>query len=268
MQNIPPLRFAQQDDNALPIPNLHTSLLIDKSVEMTCAAATETGDLIVAHVIGENGKMYNLSYEVEENEAELRFPIPKSIITRNSGTNVFLLLRIRRGIRDVFFSPMTTVSIDAGVIVVPPPGIHWDFSDGTRQGWNVQSVYAGIETVVQNSSIAFNVTSTRTEVLRSHVITRPVLVRAGVTYKFSFSAISGAAINNTSRLSLTINGKSLDNEIDVENLTQGQPQTGSGEYTSPVSGVVQLGIVNKTVPRNSHIFLLGDIKMTPAPGLN
>ncbi len=260
MLTIPPLRFVLQD-NALPIPNLQTKLLIGKTVEMTCAFAIKTGDLIVANVIGENGRTYNLSYEAEEDEAELNFPILKSFITRKSGTNVFLLLRIRRGSRDVYFAPTSTVSIDAGVIVVPLPGTVWDFADGTFQGWVPQSVYAGGALHVVNGSVVVDLPSS--QVTRAHIITRPVSVIAGRTYDFSFDVFGGTPAGDGSTLYLTINGSRIG--ANVQNITNASTQTGTGTFTAGSTGTVHLGIFNETIPGKDNLLFLGNIRMTPRP---
>ena len=266
MLTMPPLRFVLQD-NALPIPNLSTRLLIGNAVELICPFAVKQGDFVNANLIGERGRTYNLSFEVEKDEPELNFLIHRSIIVGKSGTNVFLVARVRRG-SDVYFAPTTTVSIDAGGIVVPTPGFVWDFSDGTAQGWNPQSVYAGNQLAVQNRSLVFNLHSNRPGVISSHIISHAVLVSAGRTYKFSFDAIGGAATSDGSILYMTVNGSPLNNKVNVENLTQANPQTGSGEYTATTTGSVQLGIFNQAVPTGPHLISLGNIKMTPGPGLS
>ena len=260
MLTIPPLRFVLQD-NALPIPNLQTRLLIGKTVEMTCAAAIKTGDLIVANLIGDNGKTYNLSYEAEEDEAELTFPVPKSIITRKSGTNVFLLLRIRRGIRDVYFAPTSTVSIDAGVIVVPLPGTVWDFADGTFQRWVAQSVYAGGALHVVSSSVVVDLSSS--QVTATHIITRPISVIAGRTYDFSFDVLGGTPAGDGSTLYLTINGRRIG--ANVQNITNALTQTGTGTFPAVATETVYLGIFNGSIPGKDNLLFLGNIRMTPRP---
>lgn len=260
MLTIPPLRFVLQN-NALPIPNLETRLLIGKTVEMTCAAAIQTGDLIVANLIGDNGRTFNLSYEVEEDEPELNFPIPKSIITRKSGTKVYLLLRIRRGIRDVYFAPTSTVTIDAGVIVVPLPGTVWDFADGTFQRWVAQSVYAGGALHVVNGSVVVDLPSS--QVTAAHIITRPISVIAGVTYDFSFDARGGTPAGDGSTLQLRINGSPIG--AYVQNITNALTQTGTGIFTAARTETVHLGIFNGSIPGKDNLLFLGNIRMTPRP---
>lgn len=266
MLTIPPLRFVLQD-RTQPIPNLNTRLVVGDVVELLCDFAVERSDFINVNMISRVvGGSYNLSFEVGADAPSLKIYMPKNVVGANSGNNVQLLMRIRRGMS--YPAPDATVSIDAGGIIVPTPGFVWDFSDGTAQGWNPQSVYAGNQLAVQNRSLVFNVRSNRPGVISSHMISHPVLVSAGRTYKFSFDAIGGAATSDGSILYMTVNGSPLNNKVNVENLTQANPQTGSGEYTATTTGSVQLGIFNQAVPTGPHLISLGNIKMTPGPGLS
>ncbi|WP_428551720.1 hypothetical protein [Pseudomonas edaphica] len=259
MLTIPPLRFVLQD-NALPIPNLSTRLLIGNAVELVCPFAVMQGDFVNANLIGERGRTYNLSFEVEKDEAELNFLTHRSIIVGKSGTNVVLILRVRRG-SDVYFAPNATVSIDAGGIVVPVPGTVWDFADGTFQGWVPPTIYAGGKLHVVNGSVVVDLPSS--QVTAAHIITRPISVIAGVTYDFSFDARGGSPAGDGSTLQLRINGSPIG--AYVQNITNASTQTGTGTFTAARTETVHLGIFNGSIPGKDNLLFLGNIRMTPRP---
>jgi hypothetical protein len=259
MLTIPPLRFVLQD-NALPIPNLSTRLLIGNAVELFCPFAVKQGDFVNANLIGERGRTYNLSFEVEKDEAGLNFLTHRSIIVGKSGTNVVLILRVRRG-SDVYFAPNATVSIDAGGIVVPVPGTVWDFADGTFQGWVPQSVYAGRVLHIVNGSVVVDLPSS--QVTKAHIITQPVSVIAGRIYDVSFDVLGGTAAGDGSTLYLTVDGSRIG--ANVQNITNASTQTGTGTFTASSTGTVHLGIFNETIPSRNHLLFLGNIRMAPKP---
>ena len=259
MLTIPPLRFVLQD-RTQPIPNLKTSLIVGDVVELLCDFGVLRSDFINVNMISRVvGGSYNLSFEVGADAPSLKIYFPKNVVVANSGNNVQLLMRIRRGMS--YPAPDATVSIDAGGIVVPVPGTVWDFADGTFQGWVPQSVYVGGVLHVVNASVVVDLPSS--QVTRAHIITRPISVIAGRTYDFSFEAQGGTAAGDGSTLYLTVNGSRIG--ANVQNLTNVSTQTGTGTFTASSTGAVHLGIFNETIPSRNHLLFLGNIQMTPRP---
>ncbi|MDL2184032.1 hypothetical protein P5706_07530 [Pseudomonas sp. ChxA] len=259
MLTIPPLRFVLQD-RTQPIPNLKTSLIVGDVVELLCDFAVQRLDFVNVYMISSVvGGSYNLSFEVGHDAPSIKIYFPKDVVVANSGNNVQLLLRLRRGMS--YPAPDATISIDAGGIVVPVPGTVWDFADGTFQGWVPQSVYVGGVLHVVNHSVTVDLPSS--QVTRAHIITRPVSVVAGRTYDFSFEVHGGTATGDGSTLYLTVNGSRIG--ANVQNITNTSTQTGTGTFTAGSTGTVHLGIFNETIPSRNHLLFLGNIRMTRKP---
>ena len=260
MLTLPLPRFNEQD-SATPIPNLNTLRIVGDTAKLTLDFPVETGDMIYltlsSSVIGGE---HNQSFVVAQNAPSREILIPKTFVEASDGTVVSLLLQLRRA-RVITAALTARVRINSLPIIVPPPTIVWDFSDGTFQGWVAQGPYVGGSLYVINSSVVVDISNSRAT--SAHIITRPVPVIAGRTYDCSFVVMGGAAISDGSTLYMTMNGTRIGPNL--QNITQTQTQTGTGTFTATTTGDVRLGIFNAAVPNGVHRLSLGNIRMTPRP---
>lgn len=261
MLNIPSPRFNEQD-SATPIANLNTTLIVGDVARLTLNFPVENGDRIYLTLSSSIfGGEHNQSFQIAQNAPKIELLIPKSIVEMSAGNVVHLLLSIQRTGQPRTSAPTGRVLINKlPIIIVPTPGTVWDFSNGF-QGWVAQGPYTGSLLHVNNSTVRLD--PTLFTATRAHIITRPVPVVAGRTYDCSFVAIGGAATSDGSTLYMTMNGTRIG--ANVQNLTLGQPQTGTGTFTATTTGDVRLGIFNDAVPNGLHGLSLSNVRMTPRP---
>ncbi|OPA99397.1 hypothetical protein BFW87_04015 [Pseudomonas fluorescens] len=262
MITVPALRFLQQD-SAVPTPNLDTSLVPGEFTELVSSVALQKEDFVVATmsstVPGVIGGQFNQSFEVNADSASLQVFIPKKFVKANSGKAVLLQLRITRQ-KVISVAPSVIVNIDQGVIVVPPPGITWDFNDGTRQGWVPQGSYIGGVLKVISQRVVVDLTNSKAG--SSHIMSIAVPVVAGRTYRCGYLAGTDLLTADGSRLRMTMNGNPIGRTSPVA------PDfllLGSGTFTAPITGTVHLGIFNEAVPNGVHSLYLDNISMTEEP---
>ncbi|MBP1125736.1 MULTISPECIES: hypothetical protein [Pseudomonas] len=257
---IPLPRFNEQ--NSAPTPaELNTQLITGHSAGLTADFPVEKDDRVFLTLSSTvRGGEFNQSFQIAQSAPKLEFLIPKSFVEVSAGTLVHLLLSINRA-RLLSAAPTARVFINPLPIIVPPPATVWDFSDNTLQGWVPQGPYVGGLLHVINSSVVVDLLISQP--VSAHIITRAVPVTAGRTYDFSFDVIGGSAVSDGSALCMTMNGSRIG--ADVKNITQAQPQTGTGSFTATATTSVRLGIFNQTVPRGAHRLSLSNIRMTLRP---
>ncbi len=259
MLKIPPPRFNEQD-SASPIANLNTNAIVGESARVTLNFPVESRDMIYLTLSSTVlGGEYNQSFQIAQNAPGRELLIPKPFVEASTGTVVLLQLSIRRaGVLST--APTARVLINATPIIVPTPATVWDFSDGFQR-WVPQGCYVGELLYVLDSSVVVDLPNS--QATKSHIITRPVPVIAGRTYDCSFVVMGGSATSDGSTLYMTMNGTRIGPKL--QNITQAQPQTGTGTFTATTTGDVRLGIFNEAVPNGIHSLSLGNIRMTPRP---
>ncbi|NVZ70100.1 hypothetical protein [Pseudomonas costantinii] len=257
--NIPPLGFTRQD-SAQPIPNLDTNLLVGNTAEVRCNFPLLAMDFVNISMISNLlGGDHNQSFSIAQGSPSLVALIPRDRVEANEGNSVRLRLTVRRnGVSTP--APDATVTINRGIIVVPPnPTTVWDFNDGTFQGWVAQGSYIGGLLHIIGARVIIDLLNSQPG--RSHIISRAVPVIAGRTYDCSFD-VTGSNPVDGSTLFMTMNGARIG--PNVQNITPTQ-QTGTGSFTATTTGDVRLGIFNDTVPQGRHTLSLGNIRMTQRP---
>ncbi|MFT0473620.1 carbohydrate binding domain-containing protein [Pseudomonas antarctica] len=260
MLSIPAPKFIEQD-SATPIANLNTNLIVGNVARVTLDFPVERADMIFLTLSSTVlGGRHNQSFQIGRDAPNLELLIAKPIVEASAGTVVFLQMHMERNSQP-YFAETSRVRINSLPIIVPTPTTVWDFSDGTFQGWVPQGPYVGGLLRVANSSLVVDVPNSRAT--SAHIITRPVPVIAGRTYDCSFVVMGNSATSDGSTLYLTMNGTPIG--ATVQNITQAQPQTGTGTFTATTTGDVRLGIFNATVPNGNHRLSLGNIRMTPRP---
>ncbi|MPQ86145.1 hypothetical protein F0170_20415 [Pseudomonas sp. MAFF 730085] len=257
--NVPALGFTLQD-SALPIPNLNTSLLTGNSAEVMCSFPLLPMDFVNINMISNVlGGDHNQSFSIAQGVPSLIAQIPRERVEANEGNSVRLRVSIRRsGVS--LSAPDATVTINRRPIVIPPtPDVVWDFKDGTFQGWVAQGSYTGGVLRIVGGRVVADVPDS--QLAKSHIITRTILVTAGRTYDFAFDASAGDPADG-SMVFLTINGSRIGATVQNINLTQ---QSGSGSFVATMTGNVTLGLFNDAVPLGRHRLSLGNISMTQRP---
>lgn len=255
---IPPPRFNEQNSASTP-PELNTRLIIGNSAGLTADFPVMPNDRVFLTLSSSvRGGEFNQSFLIATNAPKLEFLIPKGFVEASAGKVVQLLLTINRAGSNSA-APPAKVLINSSPVVVPLPAAVWDFSDDTFQGWVPQGPYVGGLLHVINGNVVVDLFISQAS--SAHLITRAVPVIAGRTYDCSFEVIGGSPAADGSALYLTINGSRIG--ATVQNITQAQPQTGTGSFTAALTGDVRLGVFNQSVPHGTHRLSLSNIRMQP-----
>ncbi|MGR3885857.1 carbohydrate binding domain-containing protein, partial [Pseudomonas sp. 1152_12] len=144
------------------------------------------------------------------------------------------------------------------VVQVPIPKLRmtWPFNSRTFEGWTPRGTY--VNELFSNGEGVGSYTSTNNNY--GLVMTCPIKVQAGKTYDFSFAVRSLLVTGRSgTMLQLTINGAGYGPVVDTR--IQQDWKTGSAVYTSPVTGVVELGVFNHIASGDGNDFIINYISV-------